>query len=261
MRVGRWAAEREAIESTCLGEANDLDDPLGPMSADRRDQLVDALLARLAGPPRGEAPSGTSLRDGISCAQHEDETELDMLPAELRAAPSVAANGGCPWGRIASHLGVAATAAAITVLVHPLASPAPPDRHRVARLRAASDPAGEPRVDAPLCLDEGVHVRLVDDDPGQSPSRGDQELEIVLEAARPGTGSTHWVLHHPAAHGWWHEDDGTLSFDGTLRTLAPLEPGAWTLTFQVGLRGRCGPHATAGCQVLEPIPVVVAQGC
>lgn len=266
--VGRWAPERDAIKATCRNEDDESDDTLSPMSAEHAEQLVEELLSlRRQSPP----PSLSSARPQIF-AQRELEdpepSELDTEPTmeRLRAVPSTrpdpdGSRSPLPWRLIASHGGVALAAALATLWVckriNPTTMHAVGGLYQIAQFRGTDAPTHLGAGDEGYCLDKEAQVHIT----GQSATT--EEIEIVLEAT-PESGSAHWFLHSPITNGWRIEpDESSLFFQGPLRDLALLDPGAWTLTFQVGPRGSCGPNASPRCATLsaESIHVAPSSQC
>lgn len=263
--AGRWASERDVIKATCRKEPDELDDELAPMSAERAEQLVEKLLSlrqQLRPPPsllttRREIFAQRELDDG-------EPSDPDTLPTVKHhrttsaPRPVPAANRGIPWRRVASYGGVALLASVVTVLVVRLGSSramrAGGEGYRMTLLQGTDAPTHHGAGDQGYCLDKEAQVRIE----GHSPTPAVDGLEVVL-ATTSEAGPTHWYLHSPVADGWRVEPDGTaLYFQGPFRELAALGPGRWTLTFQVGPRGSCGPHASTGCTVLDAKSVLIA---
>lgn len=257
--VGRWASERAAIKHACRDEDFDLDDEFGPMSADRQDHLVETILARQAADDAVE-PISELRRESTETGLYDVPDEHEVSITIERPIPSAdpAANDGLGWGRVASHAAVAATAVVVTVIVHqaPVAAPTEVSDGRFERAQLHGTPAQtHPGSGATsYCLDEDAQVRITGDGSVSSA----EGLEVVLEVI-PESGPAHWSLHHPITNGWRMDpDDGALSFEGSLHDLATLDHGNWTLTFQVGPRGSCGPHVDARCITLPAQQVRIA---
>ncbi|MEM9453434.1 MAG: hypothetical protein AAGF11_04595 [Myxococcota bacterium] len=247
--AGRWAPERDAIKATCRNEYDQHDDELDPMSAMDIDKLVDEVLEQQPEPPPTPPPWPNP--------EELEPDQLDTEPGHRRCAtPKPQAPRPRIWRNLVSHGLVALAAAAVTLSFRPRRNSDPTsantERYRMTPLQRTHASAND--QEAGYCLSESVWFRI----DGDRTMPATEELEVVL-GATPESGLAQWYLHRPVARGWRLVSDGTaLSFQGPLGDLARLDPGVWTLTIQVGPRGRCGPNAEPGCTVLDTVPIRIA---
>ena len=247
--AGRWAPERDAIKATCRNEYDEHDDQIDPMSVSDIGTLVDEVLDRRPEPPPTPPPWSNS-----------DDLEPESLDTERHPRRSTASEPEAPraqtWRRVVSHGLIALAAAAVTLWLHPRRGSAPTSAtatsYHVTPLQRTHTSAGN--EEDGYCPGESVWFRIEAD----RTIPATDELEVVL-GATPESGSAQWYLHRPVARGWSVAPDGmTLSFQGPLGDLARLDPGLWSLTIQVGPRGRCGPDAEPGCTVLDTVSIRIA---
>jgi len=102
-----------------------------------------------------------------------------------------------------------------------------------------------------------VRPRLASEEGVGSCLEEDAQVRIYQKTGDEPSG--HWKQHVVEGDAWQRQANGDVLFEGPLSSLAPLSSGDWTLDFQIGPRGACGPDLDPSCRKLPTVAFRVAS--